>query len=117
MEIPAGGSEIFTLKNQFGCDSVLTVNVTELPHTEGETTLSACEGGSANFLGVDIPAGGFEVFIIENQFGCDSILNVNVNELLHSEGETTISACKGSTANFLGIDIPAGQQVAIASPL
>ncbi len=72
--IPAGQSQVFTLKNSVGCDSFLTVSVVVIPPTSGSLQLKACQGSSATYNGTPIPAGQSQVFTLKNSVGCDSFL-------------------------------------------
>jgi gliding motility-associated-like protein len=114
--IPAGESTSFTYTNAQGCDSILTVNVLPIPPTTGTLELSACEGDSALFDGVNIPAGQSADFTYPNAQGCDSILTVNVLELPPTTGTLELSACAGDSVLFDGVNIPAGQSVDFTYP-
>ncbi len=108
VSIPVGATQVFTLQNWQGCDSILTVNVEPLTASTGSTTLFACPGSAAIFGGVSIPVGTTQVFTLQNAQGCDSILTVTVAALPASTGSTTLFACPGSAAMFGGVSIPVG---------
>ncbi|MBK6904137.1 MAG: gliding motility-associated C-terminal domain-containing protein [Saprospirales bacterium] len=64
--------------NQFGCDSiVVTSTVLEQP-VFTVLEMSACEGESVLFNGVEIPAGDSQDFVFTGANGCDSIVSVYV---------------------------------------
>ena len=108
ISIPAGSSMQFFLQNAAGCDSVLTVIVSELPLNASAIQASACEGAAYMHYGVGVPAGTAQTFTYLNQFGCDSVVTVTVAALAHTAFSLDVSACDGSTYIFEGVSIPAG---------
>ena len=102
VEIAVGASADFHFTSFLGCDSMLTVSVIELPTSTGTLELAACPGGTAEFLGSEIPAGGSEVFVLENYLGCDSMLTVSVIELPTSLGSLELFACPDAPVIYGG---------------
>ncbi len=108
-QIPAGGSQNFTLISSAGCDSIVSVNVSTLPVLTGNLDLSACPGGFATFQNTQIPAGGSQNFTLKSVVtGCDSIVSVNVSTLPILSGSLNLTACPGEFAVFQNTQIPAG---------
>ncbi len=107
---PAGQTGTITLTNATGCDSVISVSVTPIPPSSGNLTLSACEGDTVQFMGVDIPAGQSATITLTNYLGCDSLLTVGVDPLPPSETAIGLSACPGDSATYQGLNIPAGSR-------
>lgn len=108
ISIPAGTTQTFKYANQFGCDSVVTVAVTALPHSAYTLDVSACEGSTYVFEGVGIPAGTAQVFTLTNAVGCDSTVTVNVAAWPHSADILSVQVCAGESYVYDGIAIPAG---------
>ena len=102
--VELGGGEVmdFTLPTDSGCDSVVTVTVTETDVATSLLPLSACSGESIIYDGEVIPAGSQMDFTYTSSGGCDSILTVTVAELLPSTGGLTLTACTGETVDYNG---------------
>lgn len=66
------------LSNQFGCDSVVITQTVLIPPVYSSVQLSACEGGSALYNGVEVPAGTTMDFVFSAASGCDSIVSLTV---------------------------------------
>ncbi|MCS7037091.1 MAG: PKD domain-containing protein [Saprospiraceae bacterium] len=106
--IPAGGSHTFAYVTADGCDSLVTVTVSEIPATSGTLNVSACAGRSYDYNGTLIPAGSSRTFTLQNAAGCDSVLTVNVAALPATLGTLNVSACAGKSYDYNGTLIPAG---------
>lgn len=74
----------------------------------GTLQLKACPGGFATYNGTNISVGGTQIFQLTSPSGCDSTLLVSVVALTPSSSSLTLSACPGSSAVYLGTNIPAG---------
>lgn len=107
VQIPVGTSETFTLENYLGCDSTLTVSVSELPTSFGQLEISTCPGVPVIYGGQTMMPGDTEEFILENYQGCDSVLTVSVNSV---EGDTTfleLEVCYEETTEYNGVTLSA----------
>jgi hypothetical protein len=60
------GRRSLSFENTAGCDSVVAVLVEALPASQETLHFTACPGSSIIHAGVDILAGGQEVFVFEN---------------------------------------------------
>lgn len=115
--IPAGQSQSFVLANYLGCDSTVTVNVTEAPTTYFVVDAVACEGDTLYFDGVGIPVGGDHVFHYTNMYGCDSIVEVAVGLLEPTAYATwTVNVCPGQAYTYNGVTIAAGDSASFVLP-
>ena len=86
-------SGIETLQSVSGCDSVVTVTVTELPFLSSSIDSLICNGDSFEFNGTVYGAGNFSGSeTLTSSSGCDSLVTVNVTESpeLSSVLDTTI---------------------------
>jgi PKD repeat protein len=107
--VAAGQSQQFILSNAAGCDSILTVSVAPLAVTTGTLNVTACPGSSYMYNGTAVAAGQSQQFILSNTAGCDSILTVSVAPLAVTTGTLLAKACQGSSFQYQGVSIPAGQ--------
>ncbi|MFK8104942.1 MAG: PKD domain-containing protein [Saprospiraceae bacterium] len=78
VDLSPGDVMAFTLKNQFNCDSIVTVTVAEIPVITTALTLNTCAGNSIVYEGFDIEAGTERLVELEGYLGCDSLVNVKV---------------------------------------
>lgn len=78
--------------------------------TESDTTLtfSACEGNSITYEGMEIAAGSQEVFHFTNTDGCDSTVNVLVEELQVFTNAFELDFCEGETLEHDGMTLNEG---------
>ncbi len=103
--VMAGSSQDFTLTSVQGCDSIVTVMVTEvLPQTINET-YTVCAGETYDYNGMMISAGTTETFSLTGYQGCDSTVTVLVDEYapLTLSLETDI-ICPGSSMGEIAVD-------------
>ena len=73
-----------------GCDSVVTLTVTELPIIHTDLTLSICEGTTLNFSGFNVSEAGTYTQTHTAANGCDSIVTLVVTT--YPTFDTTITA-------------------------
>ncbi|MCB0596750.1 MAG: hypothetical protein KDD28_21880, partial [Phaeodactylibacter sp.] len=107
-DLPAGSAQSFTLTALNGCDSVVNVEVMELPVFESSLELEACPGATVSYNGTTLDAGESRSFTITALNGCDSVVQVTVNELPTFEADVALEACTGSTALFDGTELQPG---------
>ncbi|MEZ4953784.1 MAG: SdrD B-like domain-containing protein [Saprospiraceae bacterium] len=89
-----GDVEVFTLQNSLGCDSLVTVTVTELLTDTTYLTYQLCPGETVDYQGFEIAAGETSSFIFTDINGCDSVVSVIAEQLLQAEfGYKVDSAC------------------------
>jgi gliding motility-associated-like protein len=101
-QISFAGTYYDSLTSQFGCDSVLALNVTYRDAVTTRDTIDLCEGQGIDIAGEYITQAGEYTSTEPNVNGCDSI---NVT-LLNIHGNTTqydtITACFDQTVVFAG---------------
>jgi gliding motility-associated-like protein len=93
-------SAMFT--NQFGCDSLVNLNLQVLPISNEEFTAYICEGESFWFDNLPRTESGVYVQVLSNLYGCDSTTILNLEVLPHYELETEHSICEGESYLFNG---------------
>ena len=81
-------TQSFTAVN--GCDSIVTLTVTELPIIHTDLTLSICEGTTLNFSGFNVSEAGTYTQTHTAANGCDSIVTLLVTT--YPTFDTTITA-------------------------
>lgn len=96
--VMAGTSMDFTFTNVDGCDSTVTVQVGELLASASTLVFEACEGESIDYGGSSVPAGSSMDFTLTNAAGCDSILTIQVDEILSVEENIHLITCEGEPA-------------------
>jgi gliding motility-associated-like protein len=103
------GTVVQTLTSFTGCDSVVTTSTLLVPVITTSVALSACEGSTAVFDGVDIPAGGTQIFNYTTALGCDSVVTVSVAAwpAVVFAPQTTIS-CWNVGTGALAVEVSAG---------
>ncbi|MEO1518287.1 MAG: gliding motility-associated C-terminal domain-containing protein [Bacteroidota bacterium] len=92
----------FNLSAINGCDSVVTVNVAELPVFSSDVVLEACEGTTVDYDGQPLQPGSSTNFTLRAINGCDSVVTVQVDELFDQTASLTLEACTGTTVDFNG---------------
>jgi trimeric autotransporter adhesin len=103
----ASGIYLDTFRNAFGCDSVVSLNLTVRSISFGTYNVSICNGTSYLFNGINRTASGTYRDTLINSFGCDStvILNLTVRPLSTASISRTI--CNGSSYLFNGVNLTA----------
>ncbi|MCI5081442.1 MAG: PKD domain-containing protein, partial [Saprospiraceae bacterium] len=97
-----GTTTDFTFVNAVGCDSVVTVQVTELQPSSQMVELTACTGMTVDYNGNTLNPGTSTDFTLTNAAGCDSIVTVVVQELTPTTSMVELSSCTGSTVDYNG---------------
>jgi hypothetical protein len=81
VSIPVGTTQVFTLQNAQGCDSILTVIAAPLTASSATITKNVCPKETFVFQGVPLGGGTTQTFVLQNWLGCDSTVTVVVSEL------------------------------------
>ncbi len=96
------GSFIDTTVSSNGCDSIVTLNLTILPHSSTTVDTSVCDGISVSMLGNLYSTSGTFIDTTVSANGCDSIVTLNLTILPHSATTVDTSVCDGTTVDMLG---------------
>ena len=88
--VTEGGVYTQNLTSVNGCDSIVTLTVTELPIIHTDLTLTICEGTSLNFSGFNVSEAGVYTQTHTSVNGCDSIVTLTVS--VNPTFDTTINA-------------------------
>ncbi len=103
----------FVHTNQHGCDSTITVTVVERPLYNEVVNLSGCEGSVVSYNGIDYPVGMQVQLDMVSQYGCDSIVNLVIEELAVDTTALPLSACEGGVVEYAGFELAPGETQAI----
>lgn len=96
------GQEVFPNGSQSGCDSILNVALFFGENTAGNFSTSLCPGESIEINGTiynENNQTGTEILDVQNQYGCDSTLNVTIELLEEYNLDVGISLTEGGTYN------------------
>ena len=75
--VPAGVPTDFEYVDVLGCDSIITVTITELPNSSSYVELSSCDGNDVTYNGTVYPIGLTEIPMTTTD-GCNYIDSVDV---------------------------------------
>ncbi|MCO6488322.1 MAG: PKD domain-containing protein [Phaeodactylibacter sp.] len=106
--ILAGTSQDFSFANQHGCDSLVRVEVEELPAYRQDVELSTCQD-SVFFAGMMLPVGSTEL-VLTTQSGCDSVLAVQVTRYPEEQTELVLETCPDGTVDYQGEALAPGDE-------
>ncbi len=94
------GVYVVNLKNQFGCDSIVTLDLTVNRIDEIILDETICEGDSI-VVGFSVyKTSGSYINVLSNRFGCDSTVNLTLTVNPVQEMEIYENICEGSVYNF-----------------
>ncbi|MFM6947300.1 MAG: gliding motility-associated C-terminal domain-containing protein [Flavobacteriales bacterium] len=96
------GIYTLTVTDNLGCVAQDQINVTVLQPDTSSSNLSLCIGSTYNFFGQNINAAGVYSTLLTNNFGCDSLVFLNVT----MEADTTLlnlTICADSILQFNGL--------------
>ena len=109
VNIPAGQSQNFNLTSVAGCDSTLRVNVVSLDTLYSFVQVVVCSGGTYNYNGTEIGPGQSVSFIYTASTGCDSVVQVLVQQAPPLSSTLNVRICPGSVYNYQGTNLVIGQ--------
>ncbi len=87
----ASGTYTDTLVNIFGCDSIITLNLTILPNQSNSVSISQCDSYTSP-IGNTYNSSGTYTETYSNVNGCDSIVSINLT-ITNIQNTVTVSAC------------------------
>ncbi|CAA6819092.1 MAG: internalin, putative, partial [uncultured Aureispira sp.] len=103
-----GSSTVFSLQTLTGCDSIITVNVTDLDTFNSVIDTAICAGTSLVYNGQTLNIGSSTVFNLQTIAGCDSIIIVNVQSLDTFNSVIDTAICAGENIVYNGQALSAG---------
>jgi gliding motility-associated-like protein len=101
------GEEV--LQSVYGCDSIVTVNLSFRPVSTIYIEEPVCEGETLMVGGMSLPAGTSTQIVLTNQYGCDSIIFVELPELPAPvvDIDTVVTIQQGTVHSFNASGDPA----------
>ncbi len=110
--LAAGTVQDFTLANQHGCDSVLTVTVVEKASSADVLEVKVCPGESYIFNGQKVEIGQIRDFHFTNSEGCDSLISIKVTAWPGLQFDATAQrTCPNQSQGSLTVNVlPGGSQ-------
>ncbi|NRB46711.1 MAG: PKD domain-containing protein [Saprospiraceae bacterium] len=109
VELLAGQSQTFSLLSEAGCDSIVTVSVSEIVIPTTDLSLSVCPGSTVEYNGQSLQGGVQQQFVFTSAAGCDSLVNVIVTDVIPESVQLTLQACPGENILYNGEEIAPGQ--------
>ncbi|MBI5916846.1 MAG: gliding motility-associated C-terminal domain-containing protein, partial [Bacteroidetes bacterium] len=97
-----GSMTDFSFTTANGCDSIVTVTVTEVSAFQENLAFDACTGTTVTYNGQTLQPGSVTDFNFTTAQGCDSIVTVTVNELPVFSSALTLQTCPGTTVTYNG---------------
>ncbi|MEZ5004133.1 MAG: gliding motility-associated C-terminal domain-containing protein [Chitinophagales bacterium] len=85
-----------------GCDSIVTVQTILLPSDEVSLTANICAGDTYEFNGMTISTTGTYASTLQNTYGCDSLVVLNLTVDPYETGAITVKLCEGDSATIDG---------------
>ncbi|MDZ4705101.1 MAG: hypothetical protein SH848_14300, partial [Saprospiraceae bacterium] len=103
--LTTGGIYTVVLTNSVGCDSTVTLNLTELETSQTALEATICAEATYLFDGQELSESGIYSAVYTNEAGCDSTvtLNLTVSPALEDFLQATI--CGDSTYDFHGDEL------------
>lgn len=96
------GTYAINLTSQYGCDSILELNLHVNPSYLIPTYVEICHDHSYWFRGRELDAPGIYYDTLLTQSGCDSIFQLVLNKTPIHLFQDTVTICEGSYYNFRG---------------
>ena len=92
-----GGTYEQQLTTAVGCDSLLTIHITDLPNTSSSLSYALCDDEVVSVNGQDYNITGKYEQHLTNSYGCDSTIFIDVTKHFSSEKILTFSLCNDNT--------------------
>ncbi len=93
------GSFTTILTNQFGCDSVITLELTVNPVNQEDMFETICEGDVVNIGDSTYSETGIFITELKNEYNCDSIVTLNLT-VLPEKIYIEKTVCEGETVSI-----------------
>lgn len=102
-EFTQTGMYDIVITDDFGCDTLINIDLTVLSESYATLNEMICQGESFTYGNIDTDFAGTYETILINTVGCDSIVTVNLGVNEHSEFAFTEEICEGETFTYLGL--------------
>lgn len=108
--VPAGVPTDFEYLDVLGCDSIITVTITELPNSSSYVDLSSCDGADVVYNGVTYPVGLTETVMTTSE-GCSYIDSVEVIPFPTNSTILDFNICPNETVEYENVEYGTGTQL------
>lgn len=88
------GDYINQFTNQYGCDSTVHLNLTVNPIDTTYTSVEMCDGDLFTIDTFDLQIGGNYTYLLENMYGCDSVVHLELTVHPHLTTFLTEEICE-----------------------
>ena len=105
MDLNRAGTYFDTLRNNNGCDSFVTLNLSIIPISTYYLNVSICNNSSYNFNGQLINTSGIYLDTLVNFRGCDSVVVLNLTVIPTQTSTLNITICNNEVYYFNGLNI------------
>jgi len=93
-----------TFTTSFGCDSVITLNLTMNPYIQATRTVTICQGQSYLFNGVAYTTNNTTAKdTVPSATTCDSVITLNLTVNPYIQATRTVTICQGQSYVFNGV--------------
>ena len=92
------------ITDDFGCDTLINIDLTVLDETYATINESICEGQSFQYGDIDTNVAGSYEAILVNAVGCDSIVTVNLEVFEPTTFAFTEEICEGETFSYYDLE-------------
>ncbi len=96
------GMYTFQLLDQFSCDSIVQLELVYHPVDTTVVVESICSGDTLNYLGTAYTQGGQYEILLQNQFQCDSLIQLELSDNPVYASVEALSLCEGTAYDFHG---------------
>ena len=97
------GRTIISKTNKYGCDSIITIDLTVNATLTGDTTATFCNGTSFIWHGTSYPTGGDYPYTYTSKVtGCDSIVTLHLTQLEPTDSVEVVTICAGDSHTWHG---------------
>ncbi|MFK7807755.1 MAG: PKD domain-containing protein, partial [Saprospiraceae bacterium] len=107
-QLLAGSEHTYNLSNADGCDSIVVVTVNEHPAYDMLIDLEACEDSDVEYMGASYAASSTNVLELISEFGCDSIVTINVATIPKYTTSLALETCVDETIEYDGNSLAPG---------
>jgi len=101
--ISAGGTYVQDLINANGCDSTLTIEVSEFSPSEAFVQRETCDGEHWTENGEALYEDGLHTQTLTNSVGCDSVLTIDLRVKQHTSETLPVQLCVGENITINGV--------------
>lgn len=92
-----GGTYIDTLQSSFGCDSIITTIITQVPIASLTQNIQICQNESFTIGNNTYSVPGIYIDTLQSFIGCDSIITTTITQKQNTSLSQNIQICQGES--------------------